>query len=57
MTVMEMTDYQECPLLLGRSFLATAQALIDVQKLKIMIRSKGDSQTYNVDGNIERETS
>jgi len=53
MTIMEMTDYQECPLLLVRSFLPTSQALIDVEKGKIVIRSNGDSQTYNVSANID----
>lgn len=57
MTVKKMTDYQDCPLLLGRSFLATSQAVMDLQKGRTVIISNGDSQTYKFDTNIEGQPS
>lgn len=46
MTVMKMRDYEDFLLLVGRSFLAKDEALIDVDKGEIMIRSKGEYQSY-----------
>jgi hypothetical protein len=39
MIVMKMTYYTECPLLLGRSFLSVAKALIDVELGETVLRS------------------
>ena len=39
---------QGCPLILGTSFLATANALIDLEHKKVFIRSNGYYQCYKV---------
>jgi len=48
MLVMEIDNPRECEIILGRSFLATAQALIDVEQGELILRSDDDYLSYNV---------
>ena len=46
--VLDMQEDQEIPLILGRRFLATGRALIDVQRGELKLRVQGDEVTFNV---------
>ncbi|XP_031283306.1 uncharacterized protein LOC116141982 [Pistacia vera] len=46
--VLDMKEDKEIPLILGRPFLATRRALIDVQERKLIMRLQGEEVTFNV---------
>jgi len=39
---------QDCPLILGRSFMATAKSLVDLELKEVFIRFNGYYQCYKV---------
>ncbi|XP_062089006.1 uncharacterized protein LOC133795570 [Humulus lupulus] len=46
--VLDMEEDNNVPIILGRPFLATGQALIDVQKGELKLRVKGEEVVFNV---------
>ena len=46
--VLDMEEDQEVPLILGRPFLATGRALIDVQKGELTLRVKKEEVMFNI---------
>ncbi|XP_062112041.1 uncharacterized protein LOC133823363 [Humulus lupulus] len=46
--VLDMEEDEDVPIILGRSFLATRQALIDVQKGELKLRVQGGEVVFNV---------
>ncbi|XP_075480619.1 uncharacterized protein LOC142521276 [Primulina tabacum] len=46
--VLDMAEDREIPLILGRPFLATGKALIDVQKGELVLRLNDESVVFNV---------
>ncbi|XP_062093593.1 uncharacterized protein LOC133799609 [Humulus lupulus] len=46
--VLDMEEDMDVPIILGRPFLATGQALIDVQKGELKLRDQGDEVVLNV---------
>ncbi|XP_073120636.1 uncharacterized protein [Henckelia pumila] len=46
--VLDMEEDQDVPLILGRPFLATDRALIDVQEGELTLRVGGDAVTFNI---------
>ncbi|XP_073041944.1 uncharacterized protein [Primulina eburnea] len=46
--VLDMEEDREIPLILGRPFLATGRALIDVQKGELVLRMNDEKVTFNV---------
>ena len=46
--VLDMEEDQDLPLILGRPFLATGRALIDVQRRELKLRVQGEEVTFNV---------
>ena len=46
--VLEMDEDREVPMILGRPFLATSKALIDVEQGKLTLRVMGEQVTFNV---------
>ncbi|XP_031284097.1 uncharacterized protein LOC116142824 [Pistacia vera] len=46
--VLDMEEDKEIPFILGRSFLATGKALIDVQEGKLILRVQDGTVTFNV---------
>ncbi|XP_062075307.1 uncharacterized protein LOC133779352 [Humulus lupulus] len=46
--VLDMEEDEDVPIILGRPFLATSQALIDVQKGELRLRVQGDEVVFNV---------
>ena len=46
--VLDMEEDKEIPIILGRPFLATGGALIDVQKGELKLRVQDDEVTFNV---------
>ncbi|XP_062113088.1 uncharacterized protein LOC133824238 [Humulus lupulus] len=44
----DMEEDEDVPIILGRSFLATGQALIDVQKGELTLMVQGDEVIFNV---------
>ncbi|XP_073129373.1 uncharacterized protein [Henckelia pumila] len=46
--VLDMEEDQNVPLILGRPFLATRRALIDVQEGELTLRVGGDAVTFNI---------
>ena len=46
--VLDMEEDKEIPIILGRQFLATSGALIDVQKGELKLRALGDENTFHV---------
>ncbi|XP_073025235.1 uncharacterized protein [Primulina eburnea] len=46
--VLDMEENREIPLILGRPFLATGKALIDVQKGELVLRLNDESVVFNV---------
>ena len=46
--VLDMEEDKEIPIILGKPFLATGEALIDVQKRELKFRVQDDEVTFNV---------
>ena len=46
--VLDMEEYQEVPLILGRPFLATGRALIAVQKGELTLRVNKEEVMFNI---------
>ena len=46
--VLDMEEDQDVPLILGRPFLATARALIDVQQEKLILRLNDDQIIFDM---------
>ena len=46
--VLDMEENKEIPIILGKPFLATGGALIDVQKGELKLRALGDAITFHV---------
>ena len=46
--VLDMEEDQQVPLILGRLFLATTRALIDVHKGNLILRINDEQVTFNV---------
>ncbi|XP_052206778.1 uncharacterized protein LOC127811105 [Diospyros lotus] len=46
--ILDMAEDRDIPLILGRPFLATGRALIDVQKGQLMLRLNDEQITFNV---------
>ena len=46
--VLDMEEDKEIPIILGRTFLATGGALIDVQKGELKLRVQDNEVTFNV---------
>ena len=46
--VLDMEENKDIPIILGRPFLATGGALIDVQKGELKLRALGDKITFYV---------
>ncbi|KAL2486468.1 Aspartic peptidase domain containing protein [Abeliophyllum distichum] len=46
--ILDMCEDKDVPLILGRSFLATGRAVIDVQKGKLMLKVNDEHITFNV---------
>ena len=46
--VLDMEEDQQVPIILGRPFLATARALIDVHKGNLILRINDEQVTFNV---------
>ena len=46
--ILDMEEDKEIPIILGRPFLATGKALIDVQKSKLKLRVQGEEVTFKV---------
>ena len=46
--VLDMEEDQEVPLILGRPFLATGRALIDVQKGELILRVNKENVMFNI---------
>ena len=46
--VLDMEEDKEIPIILGRPFLATGRALIDVQKGELKLKVQDDEVTFNV---------
>ena len=46
--VLDMEEDKEIPIILGRPFLATGRAMIDVQKIELKLRVQDDEVKFNV---------
>ena len=46
--VLDMEENKEIPIIIGRSFLATGRALIDVKKRELRLRVQDEEVTFNV---------
>ena len=46
--VLDMEEDKEIPIILGRPFLATGRAMIDLQKGELKLRVQDDEVTFNV---------
>ena len=46
--VLDMDENKEMPIILGRPYLTTGRALIDVQKGELKLRVQDDEVTFNV---------
>ena len=46
--VLDMEDYKEIPIILGRSFLVTGRVMIDVQRVELKLRVQEDEVKFNV---------
>ena len=51
---MKMEEDTQVPLLLGRPFLATGAALIDVQKGELTLRVGGEAVHFNLNKSLEQ---
>ncbi|GKE40760.1 DNA-directed DNA polymerase [Tanacetum coccineum] len=54
--ILYMPDDSRVPIILGRSFLATARAMIEVFNKKITLRVEDDEVIFNVDQSIKKPT-
>ncbi|GJV00715.1 DNA-directed DNA polymerase [Tanacetum coccineum] len=54
--ILDMTEDSRVPIILGRPFLATAQAMIDVFNKKITLKVGDDEVIFDVDQSIKRPT-
>ncbi|GKB04439.1 DNA-directed DNA polymerase, partial [Tanacetum coccineum] len=54
--ILDMPEDSRVPIILGRPFLATARAMIDVFNTKITLRVGGDEIIFDVDQSIKRPT-
>ena len=50
---MKMEEDTQIPLLLGRPFLATGAALIDVQKCELTLRVGNEAVHFNINRSLE----
>ena len=46
--ILDMQENKEVPIILGRPFLATGRAMIDVQKGELRLRVQEEEVTFNV---------
>ena len=46
--ILDMEEDKEIPIILGRPFLTTSRAMIDVQKGEVKLRALGDGVNFNV---------
>jgi len=46
--ILDMAEYEDMPLILGRPFLATGRALIDVEMGKLMLRFHNEQVVFNI---------
>ena len=46
--ILDMEEDKEIPIILGRPFLATGRAMIDVQKIELKLRVQDDEVKFNV---------
>ena len=46
--ILDMEEDKEIPIILGRPFLATSRAMIDVQKGELKLRALGDEVNFHV---------
>ena len=46
--VLDMEEDKEIPIILGRPFLATGKAMIDVHKGELKLRAQGEEITFHV---------
>ena len=46
--VLDMEEDREIPIILGRPFLVTGRAMIDVQKGELKLRAQGEEITFHV---------
>src|SRR3954465_546360 len=53
LVVLDMAEDRGIPLILGRSFLRTARAIIDVEEGKIMLRAGEESIEFHLDNKIQ----
>ncbi|XP_070046227.1 uncharacterized protein [Nicotiana tomentosiformis] len=55
--VVKMEESKEVPLILGRSFLATGRAILDIHEIKLMLRVGEETVTFdmNVETGVKRE--
>ena len=54
--VLDMEEDREIPIILGRPFLATGRAMIDVQRGKLKLRVQGDKVKFSVFDAIRHPT-
>ncbi|GJV84537.1 hypothetical protein Tco_1524435, partial [Tanacetum coccineum] len=54
--ILDMPEDSRVPIILGRPFLATARAMIDVFNKKITLRVRDDEVVFDVDQSIKRPT-
>ena len=54
--VLDMEEDSEIPIMLGRSFLATGKAMIDVQKGGLKLRVQGDEVRFSVFNTVRHPT-
>ncbi|GJX59885.1 DNA-directed DNA polymerase [Tanacetum coccineum] len=54
--ILDMPEHSRVPIILGRPFLATARAMIDVFNKKITLRVGDDEVIFDVDQSIKRPT-
>ncbi|GKA23287.1 reverse transcriptase domain-containing protein [Tanacetum coccineum] len=54
--ILDMTEDSRVPIILGRPFLATARAMIDVFNKKITLRVGDDEVIFDIDKSIKRPT-
>ena len=52
--MIDIKEYKQVPLLLGRSFLATGVALIDVRKGELTLRVGNEEVHFNLDQSLGR---
>ncbi|GJU90850.1 DNA helicase [Tanacetum coccineum] len=55
--ILEMDEDELVPIILGRPFLATARAIIDIYKRKLSLRVKNETITFNIEKAIKSKHS